>query len=270
VEFSRELRGDVLAGDITLRGARKTGDVPDAAQEGRTYRRGMVLRIHWTWPLLLAAAFCLLAAGGRAHAFAARAGCGIAGARTVASSGPLVVVTTPAKDVEACIGRRPAWQFETLNSADGPCRLVYVRASRGHVAAIDIRCELTVLSERVDEIVSFDVARHRILRGSRDAVYEHVSRVVSAADGAFALIEDFPAHSDVLACDHSPLHGVGGSPGAHARPGAARDPARPAPPGAAASPGATARTGATRACDDGARARHFTRASCHGETSGLV
>jgi hypothetical protein len=150
------------------------------------------------------AAFCLLTAAarsGQAHAFAADAACGITGARTVASSGPLVLVTTPARDVEACIGRRPPWQLDTLKSADGPCRLLYARATHGYVAAIDIRCKLTILSERVDEIVSFDVARHRILRGSPDAVYEHVSGVVSAADGAFAFIEDFPAHSDVIGCD---------------------------------------------------------------------
>lgn len=122
-------------------------------------------------------------------------------------------VTTPAEDIEACIGRRPPWQLETLNSADGPCRLLHVRAARGHVAAIDIRCEVTVLSERVDELLSFDVARHRILRGSRDAVYEHVSGVVFAADGAFALIEDFPAHSDVLGCDATArCTGPGGLP----------------------------------------------------------
>ena len=164
----------------------------------------MMLRLHRTWPLLLVAAFCLLTAGarsGQAHAFAVDAACGIAGARTVASSGPLLVVTTPAKDVEACSGRRPPWQLDSLNSVDGPCRLLHARASHGHVAAIDIRCELTLLSERVDEIVSFDAARHRILRGSPEAVYEHVSGVVLAADGAFALIEDFPAHSDVIGCD---------------------------------------------------------------------
>jgi hypothetical protein len=32
-------------------------------------------------------------------------------------------------------------------------------------------------------------------------VYEHVSGVVLASDGAFAFIEDFPAHSDVIGCD---------------------------------------------------------------------
>jgi hypothetical protein len=160
-----------------------------------------MLPLQRTWPLLLVAALCPLAAGarsGQAHAFAA---CGIAGARTVASSGPLAVVTTPANDVEACIGRRPPWQLDSLNGVDGPCRVLHARAARGHVAAIHIRCEVTVLDERVDEIVSFDVARRRILRGNPDAVYEHVSGVVLAADGAFALIEDFPARSDVIGCD---------------------------------------------------------------------
>jgi hypothetical protein len=127
--------------------------------------------------------------------------CGIPGAQRVAASGRLVVVKTPT-EVAACIGSRRPYQLDTLSSVDGPCELRTARAVLGRYAGIDIRCNLETLDIFVDTIVSFDVARGRVRRGSDTSAWEDVRRgFVLASNGAFAFIEDFAANAEVLACD---------------------------------------------------------------------
>jgi hypothetical protein len=126
--------------------------------------------------------------------------CGLTGAKRVASSGPLVVIVTADKSVEACIGRRPNFQLETLNEIDATCALRKVAASFQRFVGLDIHCA-DDLDINPEELVSFDVKRRARIYGSEQAGLEDVRGAVFAPGGAFAYLEDFGSVTDVIACD---------------------------------------------------------------------
>jgi hypothetical protein len=170
----------------------------------------------------------IVAAGAAFTSSSAQAatGCGVANSKKVASSGPLVVITAdhndptggPYRDVEACIGSRPPYQLDVLTTDGENCPLRTVRLSSHRYVGIDIRCVDTTIGTTDDTLRSFDVLRRKGLYGADkngDAPgLEGVRKgFVMTTTGAFAWIQDFDTHSDVIACDRrSPCNDGLGNP----------------------------------------------------------
>jgi hypothetical protein len=141
---------------------------------------------------------------------AVRTNCGVAGAKRIASDGRLVVIEASRQDptvgmftdLEACIGSQRPKQVDVLSAVDSSCHVREVRTAAQRYVGVDIRCTDPALEFVADNVYSFDVARDRVWRGSREAAMEDFHRsFVLAANGAIAYVWDTAQGTIVFGCD---------------------------------------------------------------------